>query len=63
MKTQLTSMLRWFVSVLYGLLSDPQRVRLALTVVVLCLFVAALLVPTLATLADGLPGGGSTQHP
>ncbi len=59
MKTQLTSLLHWLVSLLFGLLSDPLRLRLIVTVVVVCLMVAALLIPALTAVADGLPGGGS----
>ncbi len=52
MKTQLTS-------TLYGLLSDPVRIRLVLTVLVVCLMVVALLIPAVPAVADGLSGGGS----
>ncbi len=59
MKTQLLSVLRWFVSVIFGWLSDPQRVRLVLTVVVVCLALAALLVPALTATAGAWAPGGS----
>ncbi len=59
MKTQLTTILRWLISMVYGLLSDPLRLRVTLTIVVLCLALAALLLPAMTTLADGLSGGGS----
>ncbi len=58
MKTQLLSFIRWLINVVSGWLSDPQHVRLALTIGVVCLIVAALLVPALITHADGLPSGG-----
>ncbi len=59
MKTQLASFLRWLLSLLYGVLSDPMRIRLIVTCVVVCLFIAALLIPALTATADGLSGGGS----
>ncbi len=52
MKTQLTTFARW-------LISDPQRICVAVTLLVFCLILIALLLPSVTTLADGLPGGGS----
>ena len=51
MKTQL-------VSFIYSLLSNPQHVRLIVIVIAICLLLAALSIPTLATLANGMSGGG-----
>ncbi len=59
MKTELSAILRWFVSMLYGLFSDPQRVRLMVLVVVVGVALAALFVPVLTATADGLSGGGA----
>ena len=46
------------VSFIYSLLSNPQRVRLIVIVIAICLLLAALSIPTLATLANGMSGGG-----
>ncbi len=62
MNTQLLSFLRTFVSVLFGWLSDPQHVRLVLTVVAVCLMLAALLIPVMTATANPIPGGGGTNH-
>ncbi len=59
LNTQRTSLVNWLVSLLVGLLSNPQRVRFVVTLAVVCLLVAALLIPALTAVADGLPGGGS----
>ncbi len=59
MKTQLVSFINWLVSVLHSLLSDPQRVRLVLTVIALVVVLAALVVPSLTTLADHMGGSGN----
>ncbi len=61
MKTQFASFVRWFASVLYGLLSDPQQVRLTLTIIIVCFVLLTLFVPALTALADGLSGGGSSS--
>ena len=57
-KNQFVSFYYWLLAVVHALLSNPQRVRLVLTVVVVCLVLAALLVPTLTTLADHIGGTG-----
>ena len=59
MKTQLTSILRWLMNLLVAVLSDPQRIRFVVTLVVVCLMLEALLVPALTATADGISGGGS----
>jgi hypothetical protein len=58
MKHQLTSLIHWLLTVVYGLLSNPRRLRLALTVLVVCLVLLVLLVPSLTTFADNISGGG-----
>jgi|GEM_PF-5949308 len=58
MKHQLTSLIHWLLTVVYGLLSNPRRLRLALTVLVVCLALLVLLVPSLTTFADAMAGGG-----
>jgi len=57
MKTQLDSFIRWLLAVVYSFLSNPRQVRLVVTVIVICLVLAALLVPTLVTFADHQGGG------
>ncbi len=61
MKTQLMSFIRWFVGVIFGLLSDSRRVRLALTVIVFCLILSAVLIPALSASASGFATGGTTH--
>lgn len=56
--TQLTSALRRLFAFVYGLLSNPQTVRLAIVLIVVGLALAALAVPALSALASGLPPGG-----
>ena len=58
MNNQLSSALRRLFSAAYVLFSNPQTVRLAILVVVVCFALAALCVPALSALASGLPGGG-----
>jgi hypothetical protein len=58
MKNQLASFINWLLAVIYGLLSNPRRLRLALTIVVVCLALLVLLVPSLTTFADNMAGGG-----
>jgi hypothetical protein len=41
------------------LLSNPQRIRLVIVVIALCLILAALFVPTVVTFAGNMGGGGS----
>ena len=55
MKTQLSSAIRDLSISVYGLLSNPQAIRIVLIVLVVCFALAALIVPALAS---GLPGGG-----
>jgi hypothetical protein len=57
-KTQLTSAIRHLFTFVYALLSNPQTVRVAVTIIVVCFALAALCVPVLSALADGLSGGG-----
>ncbi len=57
MKNQLASFIHWLFAFVYGLLSN-RRIRLALTIVVVCLVLAVLLIPSLTTLADALSGSG-----
>ncbi len=58
MKTQLMSVYRWLSALIYWLFSHPQRVRLIVTVVILCLALAALFIPSLSILADPMGGTG-----
>jgi hypothetical protein len=58
MKNQLASFINWLLAVIYGLLSNPRRLRLALTIVVVCLALLVLLVPSLTTFADAMSGSG-----
>jgi hypothetical protein len=58
MKNQLVSFINWLFAVIYGLLSNPRRLRLALTIVVVCLALLVLLVPSLTTFADAMSGSG-----
>ena len=57
MKNQLVSFVNWFIASLFAVFSNPQRVRLVVTAIVLCLVVSALLVPSLAIVADNVGGG------
>ncbi len=58
MKHQLTSLVHWLLAVVYGLLSNPRRLRLALTVLVVAVALLVLLVPSLHPFADAISGGG-----
>jgi hypothetical protein len=58
MKHQLTSLINWLLAVVYGLLSNPRHLRLALTVLVVVFALLVLLVPSLTTFADNLSGSG-----
>jgi hypothetical protein len=58
MKHQLTSLINWLLAAIYGLLSNPRRLRLALTVLVVAVALLVLLVPSLTTFADNMAGGG-----
>jgi hypothetical protein len=58
MKNQLTSLIHWLLTVVYGLLSNPRRLRLALTVLVVAVALLVLLVPSLTTFADNISGSG-----
>ena len=58
MKTQLNSFVRWLIAALYSLLSNPQRVRLVVTAIIVCVVVAAILVPSLAIVGAGTSTGG-----
>ncbi len=57
MKQQLASFIHWLFAFVYSLLSN-RRIRLALTIVVVCLVLAVLLAPSLTTFADALSGSG-----
>jgi hypothetical protein len=59
MKSLLVSFSRWLYAVICWLVSHPQRVRLIVSVVVICLVLVALLVPSLTTLADPM---GTVGH-
>ncbi len=54
MKSLLVS---WLCRGLYALLSNPQRVRFVVTTLALIFLLAALVLPSLATLADPISGG------
>ncbi len=54
MKTQLIAFYQSLCSVL---LSNPQRVRFVVTAIALIFLLAALVLPSLATLADPISGG------
>ena len=58
MKHQLTSLIHWLLAVIYGLLSNPRRLRLALTVLVVAVALLVLLVPSLHPFADAMSGSG-----
>ncbi len=58
MKNQLVSFIRQLFAVVYSLFSSPQRVRLVVTVIAICLVVTALLVPSLAIIGAAVGGGG-----
>ncbi len=57
MKNQLISFIRSFVAALSSLISNPQRLRLVVTAIILCLVVVALFAPSLAIVADNISGG------
>ena len=57
MKTQFVSFLNALFATIFNLVSNPQRVRLLLTVVVIALILAVLLVSGSVTLADHMGGG------
>lgn len=57
MKTQLNSFIRWLFAVVNSLFSNPRRVGQIVFVVAICLVLAALVIPSLTTLAGGLSGG------
>jgi hypothetical protein len=59
MKTRLNAFFASLLSFFYTCLSNPQRVRFIVTVLVIVIILAALLVPTAKTLADFIGGGGS----
>ena len=61
MNTQLTSALRRLFSAAYVLFSNPQTVRLAIVIILVCFALATLCVPALSALANGLPGGGGSS--
>ena len=54
MKSLLVS---WLCRGLYVLFSNPQRVRFVVTAIALIVLLAALVLPSLATLADPISGG------
>lgn len=53
MKTNLVTFIRWLISNVYALFSNPRQVRLVLTAILITLLICSLLVPSLASLADG----------
>ncbi len=57
MKTQIVSFLNALFVTIFNLVSNPQRVRLLLTVAVIALILAVLLVSGSVTLADHMGGG------
>jgi hypothetical protein len=58
MKNQLVSFIHWLFAVVYGLLSNPRRLRLALTILVVAVALLVLLMPSLHPFADALSGSG-----
>ena len=58
MKTQLASFIHYLIATLYSLFSNPQRVRLMVAVIAICLVAAALLIPSLAIVGAGTSTGG-----
>ena len=57
MKTQIVSILNALFATILNLVSNPQRVRLLLTVAVIALILAVLFVSGSVTLADHMGGG------
>ena len=57
MKTQIVSFLNALFATIFNLVSNPQRVRLLLTVAVIALILAVLFVSGSVTLADHMGGG------
>jgi hypothetical protein len=58
MQTQLSLTLRRLFNFAYVLFSNPQTVRLAIVIIVVCLALVAIGVPALSAMASGLPTGG-----
>ena len=57
MKTQLGSLIHSLLAVIYSLLTNSHRVRQVVLISAICLLVAALVVPNVATFAGGMIGG------
>ncbi len=57
MKSQLVAFVCSFVAALSSLISNPQRIRLVVIAIILCLVVVALFAPSLAIVADNISGG------
>jgi hypothetical protein len=58
MKTQLSSFARRLIAFVVSFLSNPQRVRLVVSVIVVALALAVLIIPALTTYAAPTSGGG-----
>jgi len=54
---QFMSFLRFLIASVYGFLSNPVAMRRVAFVIVVALVVAAIIVPSVTTLAGGLSGG------
>ena len=57
MTNQFMSFIRFLIASVYGFLSNPVAMRRMALIVVVALIVVALIVPSVTTLARGLPGG------
>ena len=58
MKNQLVSFIRQLFAIAYSLFSTPQRARLIVAGIAICLIVAALLIPSLPIIAGAVAIGG-----
>ena len=60
MNNQLVSLINRLLAVAYSLVSNPQRIRVAVMVIVFCLVLATLIAPTVTSFAGALIGGGNS---
>lgn len=59
MRSQLESFIHWLSVVVYSLLSNPKHVAQIVFLIVICVALLAVAVPSLTAMAGGLaPGGG-----
>src|SRR5712691_5831472 len=58
MKNQLVSIINSLFAFVASLISNPQRIRIAIAIVVLALIVASLIAPSLIAVAGPIAGGG-----